>query len=321
MKKNIFLWTGEKFLIDEKIFQWEKVFLEKHWEMNFEKIILPGERFSKIFDAILAPPFLAEKRLVVIKWLPYSSDVKKNEKFTDEEIEEILNILPEIQEDTIIVFTSWNPDKRWRFFKQLKNLADFEEFKNPDKKIFEWVKNFCERKKILISDKNIQFLLNLTGKNLYNITNELKKLKNFSEWKEISEDDIKKCVLDNSETNIFKITSLISAWKKNEAYFELQHLLRWGEDIFYIFNLIIRQFRLLIACFELKNLPSAEIWKILWVAPFVASTLKNQVWKFSIEDLLEKNRKCYEIDKNVKIWKISWAEMLALVIEREFIFW
>ena len=175
MKKNIFLWTGEKFLIDEKIFQWEKVFLEKHWEMNFEKIILPGERFSKIFDAILAPPFLAEKRLVVIKWLPYSSDVKKNEKFTDEEIEEILNILPEIQEDTIIVFASWNPDKRWRFFKQLKNLADFEEFKNPDKKISEWVKNFCERKKILISDKNIQFLLNLTGKNLYNITNELKK--------------------------------------------------------------------------------------------------------------------------------------------------
>ena len=297
--------------------------------MNFEKFNFPQDNFSKIFNWILAPPFLAEKRLVIVKWLPYSSKINKNSKLCDNDESKFLWILEKIQEDTIVVFVSINPDKRTKIFKWIQKIAIREDFLHPDKKIKSWVKDFCDRKKILISDENIDFLLSLTWKNLYNIVNELKKLKNFVgtlhatslQENEILKSDIEKNILNNSEVNIFKITSLISSWKTKEAYLELQNILRWWEDIFYIFNLIIRQFRLLLACFELKNLSSWDIWRTLWIAPFAASSLKNQVWNFTLEQLLEKNKKCYEIDKWIKTWKIVWDEMLALNIEKELIFW
>lgn len=325
MKENIFFWTGDNFLIDEKIFQWEKIFLEKHWEMNFEKILFPESKFSDILTAITSTPFLAEKRLVIIKWLPYSSEIKEIEKFSDDQLEQFLEILPQIQEDTIVVFASWTADKRTKIFKWIQKIAKTEEFKHPDKKLNSWVADFCDRRNILISTTNIAYLLSLTWKNLYNIVNELKKLKNFcisESWEklEIQKIDINKNILDNSEVNIFKITSLISSWKNKEAYLELQNLIRAGEEIYYVFNLMIRQFRILLACFELKNLSSWEIWRELWVAPFAASAFKNQVWNFTLEQLLKKNKKCYEIDKWIKTWKIVWDEMLALNIEKELIF-
>lgn len=321
MKNNIFFWTGENFLIDEKIFQWKKIFLEKHWEMNYEKISFPEASFQEILTSITSAPFLAEKRLVVVKWLPYSSEIKEREKFSDNELENFLATLETIQEDTILVFVSPKSDKRTKIFKWIQKIAKKEEFSHPDKKISEWVKNFCDRKKINISEKNISFLLWFTWKNLYNIVNELKKLKNFSLWNEISQSDIEKNILDNSEVNIFKITALISSWDSKKAYLELQDLMRAGEEMHYIFNLLIRQFRLLLACFDLKDLPSSEIWKTLWIAPFAASSLKKQVWNFSLEQLLEKNKKCYEIDKWIKTWKIPSDEILALRIEKDLIFW
>ena len=320
MKENIFFWTGENFLIDEKIFQWKKIFLEKHWEMNYEKFSFPEDSFQKIFNWILAPPFLAEKRLVIVKWLPYSSEIKEREKFSDEELEKFLGILPQIQEDTIVVFISWKADKRTKIFKGMQKIAKKEEFSHPDKKISEWVKKFCDRKKINISEKNISYLLEFTWKNLYNIVNELKKLQNFSWWNEISKEDIEKNILNNSEVNIFKITALIASWDSKKAYLELQNLIRAGEEIHYVFNLLIRQFRLLLACFDLKDSPSSEIWKTLWIAPFAASALKKQVWNFSLEEILEKNKKCYEIDKWIKTWKIPSDEILALRIEKDLIF-
>ena len=117
-----------------------------------------------------------------------------------------------------------------------------------------------------------------------------------------------------------KITALISSWDSKKAYLELQNLMRAGEEMHYIFNLLIRQFRLLLACFDLKDLSSSEIWKTLWIAPFAASSLKKQVWNFSLEQLLEKNEKCYQIDKWIKTWKIPSDEILALNIEKELIF-
>lgn len=321
MKENIFFWTGENFLIDEKIFQWKKIFLEKHWEMNYEKFSFPEDSFQKIFNWILAPPFLAEKRLVVVKWLPYSAGIKEREKFSDEELENFLEILPKIQEDTILVFVSPKADKRTKIFKWIQKIAKKEEFSHPDKKISEWVKKFCDRKKINISEKNISFLLQFTWKNLYNIVNELKKFKNFSWWNEILKENIEKNILNNSEVNIFKISALIASWDSKKAYLELQDLMRAWEEMHYIFNLLIRQFRLLLACFDLKYLSSGEIWKTLWIAPFAASTLKKQVWNFFLEQLLEKNKKCYEIDKWIKTWKIPSDEILALRIEKDLIFW
>ena len=115
---------------------------------------------------------------------------------------------------------------------------------------------------------------------------------------------------------IFKITNLIASWKKAEALSELQNIITWGEDIVYVFNLIVRQVRLLLFVFEIKDKDSSYIARELKIAPFVASTLKGQVKNFKLEKLLQMHENIYNIDKGFKTWKIKWNNALALEIER-----
>lgn len=320
MKNNIFFWHWDEFLIQDQMKFWKNNFIEKHWEINFEKFDINNSDFKEIISAILAPPFLWEKRLVFIKWIPAST---KDKKITEEEVENLINNLKKTDETSLIVLISPKPDKRIRAFKQIKLIANFEELKHPDKNLNQWVFDYCEKRSIKISEQNIKKILSLSWKNLFWITNEIKKLVNYKNWEEIKSQDIDNLIKNNSEVNIFKITALISSGKKNEALKELQNLIRGWEDLVYVFNLIIRQIRLLIWCFEIKEKSSWEIWKELKIAPFVASGLKKQVLNFKIEKLLTLHKSLYLIDKKIKTWKIKldkkWNAILALELEKEII--
>jgi len=319
MKDNIFFWHWDEFLIQDQIRFWEDNFIKKNWDINLEKLNINNNPFHEIAWAILAPPFLWEKRLVFIKWIPTWT---KDKKLNEDEVENIIKTLKQTDETSLIVLISPKPDKRLRFFKQIKLLANFEELKHPDKKLNKWVFDYCEKRNIKISQEVVDELVLLTGKNLFRITNEIKKLKNYTNWLEIKISDINDLIKNNSEVNIFKITALISSWKKTEAFNELQNLIRWWEDLMYVFNLIVRQIRLLIWCFEIKWKDSWEIWRELKIAPFVASWLKKQVNNFKIEKLLKLHKKLYLIDKKIKTWKLKidkkW-KLLALEIEKEII--
>jgi len=320
MKDNLFFWHWNEFLIQDQMKFWKDNFISKHWEINFEKLDINSNSFNEILWALLAPPFLWEKRLVFIKWIPGWT---KDKKLTDDQVETILNNLQKVDETSLVVFISSTPDKRTRAFKQITKELKAEDFKHPDKNLNSWIEKYCEKRQIKISSSNIKKLSDLAGSNLFRITNEIKKLQDFKNWEEILAADIEQLVWDSSEVNIFKITALISSGRKLDALRELQDLIRAWEDLVHIFNLIVRQFRLLVWAFEIKHLSSAEIAKELKLAPFAASSLKNQVWNFDLETLLTLHKKIYTIDKNIKTWKLKldskWNKLLALEIEKELI--
>lgn len=320
MKNNIFFWHWDDFLIQDQIRFWKDNFITKHWDINFEKFDINNDKFETILSALLAPPFLWDKRLVFVKWIPAST---KDKKLNDEQVENLLKTIEKIDESSLIVFVSASPDKRTRAFKQIKVIAKIEELKHPDKKLEEWTLSYCEKRNIKLWKEEVKKLLSLTWSNLFRITNEIKKLQNYKNWEEIKSSDIDELVKNNSEVNIFKITNLISANKKVEAIKELQNLIRAWEDLVYVFNLIARQVRLLIWCFEIKEKESWVIAKELKIAPFAASALKKQSWNFQIEKLLKLHKKLYTIDKKIKTGQLrldtKWNKLLALELEKEII--
>ena len=313
MKNNLYFWHWDPFLIKEKENYWKSSFIEKNSEINLEVFDWNESKMSEVVNAIWSLPFLWDKRLIFIKNIPHWA---WNKKINDTATETLIEWLSNIPNTNIVVFISSSPDKRTKLFKHISKLCDTLLLSVDEKNLLSYVKDFVKKQNISIWIEAIRKLIDLTWVDLFKISNELNKLSIYKYWEEILESDVINIVQDTSEVNIFKITNLIASGKKSEALKELQNLLRWGEDIIYVFNLIVRQVRLLLSIYELQNENSSIVARELKVAPFVVSTLKNQIKNFSLDTLLKMHMNLYNIDKRFKTWKLKWDKVFALEIEK-----
>ena len=313
MKDNIYFWHGNPFLLKEKEDYWKSNFIEKNGDINLE--VFDGNEIwvKDIINSISALAFMWDKRIIFIKNIPPQvSDKKMNEK----SVEVLLHWLSKFPKSSIVIFISSKPDKRTKIYKEIIKISKVEDLSISDMKIGSWAKDYVKRRWINISTDLINKLIDLTWFDLFKISNELRKLSIYRNWAEIRQEDLVALTSNTSEVNIFKITNLIASWKKSEALNELKEIIRWGEDIVYVFNLIVRQVRLLLLVFEIKDKDSSFIARELKIAPFIASSLKSQVKNFTLEKLLKMHKNIYNIDKGFKTWKIKWNMGLALEIER-----
>ena len=85
----------------------------------------------------------------------------------------------QIPNENIVIFVNPNPDKRQRFFNFFKNeycnIREFKEISSIELKSL--IKK--EFDNIKITDNEITFLINKVGTNLYQITSEIDKLKEY----------------------------------------------------------------------------------------------------------------------------------------------
>jgi len=85
---------------------------------------------NQISETLTAAGFFTEKKLVIIDNVPLSATAK-NAKLTAA-ADFILELLPKLSDDTIVVFSSVTPDKRSKLFKYLSKNADLQEFNSND---------------------------------------------------------------------------------------------------------------------------------------------------------------------------------------------
>jgi hypothetical protein len=114
----LFTWNSW-YLVREKTLAWKKSYIEKYGDFNlthFKEIEKVDNNI--ISQELLSEWFLWEKKLIIIDNLPISWDNKSKE--LQEKQDFCLDLINNIPNNNIVLFSSANPDKRWKFFKQLK---------------------------------------------------------------------------------------------------------------------------------------------------------------------------------------------------------
>jgi len=76
-----------------------------------------------LIENITSTSFLSEKKLVILDL---------DEKISDDKQEFFIKILDKIPDDNIILFNTINPDKRTKFYKELKKKAELKEYNTKD---------------------------------------------------------------------------------------------------------------------------------------------------------------------------------------------
>lgn len=317
-KSNIFLFYGEdNYSSYQKLKSWQTAFSQKYGENSFIETIegksLNPAEFTTNIEAV---PFLTEKRLIIVK------DFLDRGKQEDQK--KVAEHLEKVSDTCILVFFETEiPDKRTILFQRLKKVGKIEYFPMlTPLQIENFIKNKAKESQINISQPVISYLAAYLGQNLWNIYNELEKLKIYASGKEVSKEMIEELVTPSLSASIFKLTDAIAAKNPKQSIKILQILIDSGEDISKIFFMIVRHFRILIQICDMVNKKENQfsITKKLKLHPFVVQNTSNQAKNFNLEKLEKIYENLLKIDIGIKTGTIKITSQdnkpFALAIEK-----
>jgi DNA polymerase-3 subunit delta len=331
--QNLFLFTGpETFLIHEQINAWKKAFIEKHGgDMNLITINGADTEVGDIISQLETAPFLGDKRLIFIEGLPEAPKTRNADKVTkkdearDEQLKKLAEYLPKIPESSVVIFVQSNPDKRKSLYKKIVQASEVKEFSQlTGGALNSWVQNQVKVRGGNIDPSTAEYLISLTGPDLWRLNQEIQKICSFTGVEPINRSIIDKLVIPTIEANVFHLTDALGAKDHYKAIQNLHRSIQAGENLRQTFYMIVRQFRLFLQIGGyLSNYPStnpASVASSLKIHPFVARNTMGQLKRFSIEEIKAAYEKLLKIDVALKTSGIRITvddqDELAMAIER-----
>lgn len=302
-KKPIYLFFGEdSYSAHNKMIFWRDQFEKKHGgDINIA--ILEGKTLNAqdFRSDIQSTPFLAEKRLVIVK-----DFLSKGNKDEQKKVSEILE--EDIPDFCVIVFIEYEvPDKRSSLYKKINKVGNPQEFKAlMGPALFKWIQQRATKMNMDLSPSIARYLGEKAGSDLWNLNNELKKLATYGLKNQITTEAIDNLVHPNLTTSIFKLTDYLAQQNTKESLKTLNILLESGEDMMRIIFMIVRHFRILIQVKDLMNRGDNKKQIISKVKqhPYTISTAMKQSPTFSFDELREIYEALLQIDIGIKTGKI-----------------
>ncbi len=272
---------------------------------------------SKILSEMMSVPFLAEKRMIIVKNILSSSD------------KDLLSALivkikdNKLPESNIILFYQVEKLGRVKEIKELDVLLRKEKFSQEFEvlsgaKLSAWVKKEIEDRGGKISNLALNYLSQNSNSN-WEINNLIDQVIAYKAGQEIEVKDLELFLDVGVDNNIFNMTEAVAVGDKKTAYKLLNKQRDLGEDENHLFLMILRQFRILIILKDFfdnnPNVRSDEAGKILGLHPFVIKKSLGLVKKYNFNNLKRIYNNLLDIDIKTKTGLADPSLLMDLFIE------
>ncbi len=262
------------------------------------------EELPKVMEQILAMPFLAEKRMVVLENL--LSATKKGDLQ-----EEILKRIEEktLPEENVYVFWESAGKPKTKVAKELlarllkeKYAQEFAALSGAQ--LSAWISTEVKEKGGVISNHALQFLVGNTGSDMWLINSLVEQLLAYRDGKEIISEDVNLFVEEQSDDSIFNLVDAIVAHQPKIVYKMIRQQYKIGKDPHYVFTMLLRQFRILLELRDIydreDNPNSNALAKELGLHPFVVKKSLPFVKKYNLTELKDIHRQLLDFDIKLK---------------------
>lgn len=307
----IFVYGSNQYLVSEKIAQLKSHFIQKFDKtgMNLVEFPLPGTEtdLGSVMQVAQTPPFLSDKRLIVIKNLVSSLTKPLSKPWVD--------FLKTVSESTILIFEDSESVKKFEkreIFSQFRNKDGVFTYAFQEQSINEvenWAKLEAQRLSLQLDSALLGQIVAMVGTDLFQLSSELRKLKDYSQDSPVTKDIVSDLVKANFEDQMFVFIDAVGAKNKHKALQLLREQRESGSADMHIFSMLARQIRLLLGVRSiLDNDPKTtktEVAEILKIHPFVAQKTLAQVRSFDMPTLKALHTMIYRFDRGMKSSQIQ----------------
>lgn len=268
-------------------------------------VFLDGQKqnSSQLWNDISSSPFLAEKKMIIIKNVLSTKDAEVLESF-------VVGIKEKkIPEKNVIIFWQGETLGKSKVVQELQKLLTKEKWAKEfpalvGASMVAWIKTEVVNRGGSIASAAAIYLSQNIGKDVWYANSLIDQLLAYTHKKEISLADVQIFLEEKTDDNIFNMVDAIVAGNKKIAFKLLTEQRRLGEEEGYIFSMILRQFRILISMRDLfnrqENISSDELAKLLSLHPFVAKKSLPLIKKYSLDKLKNMYTQLLEIDIKTK---------------------
>jgi DNA polymerase-3 subunit delta len=273
-----------------------------------------------VLGAAMSYPFLADKRLVIVKDL-LSWITRKGAGATGKKAVEMLqDQLPQLPDWARLVFVERQKltDSHKIVALAREDAHGFEKMFSVPKDSSGWIiKRAQEVYEAAIEPQAAAALASVTQGDLRRADNELFKLVSYvGGERAITEGDVTLLTPYVAEASVFEMIDALAEGRGQAALALVYRLLEQDQDIFTLFGMIIRQFRLLLLAKEYLTSGGypAELAKTLGIHPYPAEKVAKQSRGFELAQLEHIYRALHDYDLQIKTGRIEPELALDLLI-------
>jgi len=272
-------------------------------------------------------PFLAEKRLVIVKGLleryeprGKSSRQRKTTPKTDQqdEYKALAAYMGKLPDSAILVLIEGRIRSDNPLLRELSGKAEIRSFPPlREARLRQWIQRRVKDEGGSISPQAVDLLTKLVGGDLWTMSNEINKLVLFSSGRRIEEEDVKKVVSYAQQANVFAMVDAILEFKAGVAEQSLQQLLQRGAAPAYLLVMLSRQVQMIVRAKELRKQgkPELELQNRLGLtSEFALGKTLEQASRYPLERLKEVYHRLLEADLSIKTGKYDGELTLNILI-------
>lgn len=265
---------------------------------EFNKIIIDGKE-SDMFavgQALESFPMMSDKKIVLIE----NSGIFKT---ANQETKDFYSkVLSSLADDTVLIFSEAEVDKRSSLFKSAQKsgtVVEFELLSETD------LVSFVQRE-VMGQGKKIQkdvadYLVNISDTSLSSLKNEILKLVSNCET-EITRTDVDRLASKSLQIQVFELCDLLMERKTDKALQMMEDLKTVKESPFKLIYILFGTFDKMLKAklMEKEGVLYQDIAKELGVSPFIAKKYINGQKGFSEDELILMTVKVAEVDLSIK---------------------
>lgn len=309
LKSIYLLYGGEQYLIDTAISRMKKRFGELVQGINY--ILIDETNIQDLISNIESPAFGYEKKLIIVKnsGLFKKDGRKKTATPIQEKVAEYIENNKEIIEELVtIIFCENEIDKNIVYEKIDKYgfICNIEELKPYQ--LVKKLKGVCGLYKVNVDEITLNYLLEISGTNLQNLMNEIRKLIEYAgENGTITTEAVNLLAVKQIESVVFELTDNLATKKTDKALEVLDNLIYQKEPLQKILITLYNHFKKIYLCsIAIKN--NKDIVNSLNLKPnqsFLVAKYKKQASYFKEETLRKLLEEFILLDYNSKNGKID----------------
>lgn len=307
MASVIYFYKGdEKYLTNSKIARVIKD--SKADELNITSYDCSEVNVEKaVFDA-LTPPFLSEKKVVIIRNPLF---VESEKAGSGHNLKILKQYLANPMEDTILIINAsgLKVNDKLDIVKAIEKVSTIQNTNGISEVEFSgWLKRECEIEEVGIDQRAVSLYYKACGNDLEMAKNEIDKAINYIGKNGLITESIARMLIgQNGLTDVFSLTNAIVEQNKNKAFTIYQELTRYEKDVTALIGLITKKLKenLLVKLWVEEGLDQNQIATKMKVSPNRAYYMIKNANEFSMDVIKKYIDALAVLDYRIKSGKVD----------------